>query len=347
MRATPQVFRSASGSSDRRIVVFIASQRLAGGEDAAWTTCYADGRTSIEGEEKVKNTREGIVNGNLAWWTDGVVGIAGFGHLGRSLAAPLVRNGFPKDRLLISYRGSETTHRAACNLGLDGCLTSTEDLLMRADVAVVATRPQDALSLTGFEVKRGALIVSCMAGLSVDLLELVFRTEVKRMMCSGPDSILEGRGIATLYPYDERVESLLELMRLRVYATSDEAELDSFTIGICIPAMLLNVRADWRDVRTALRCMELSYPVYGALQNWIDDIMPETLQNGAEVETASVRSAERLKNVSTRGGVTEAMMNALRQGSGFGEALQIGIERGREIRDEVRDEVMRAIRLAG
>lgn len=272
--------------------------------------------------------------------SDTVVGIVGFGHLGHSLAVPLVKNGLPKERLLISHRGSEETHERAKSLGLDGCLTDTRTLMAKADIIVVATRPQDVLSLSGIAIKSGALVISCMAGLPLDLLRTIFRTDVCRMMCSGPDTILEGRGVATMYPSDCRMERVLRLMGLRLMETSSERELDSFTVGICIPAILLNIRVPKKEVRTAMGGMEMVYPVYGALKGWIRGVMPAGDGDAEE-------KSEYLENVSTKGGISEAMTVSLRNGSSFGEALQRGMDRGREITDEVRRSIVERLKLAG
>lgn len=270
------------------------------------------------------------------------IGIAGFGHLGSSLAAALVRNGFSTGDLLISYGGSAATRERACALGFGDCLTDGATLAGEADVVVLAARPQDVRSLAGPEGKRGAHWVSCMAGLSAELLRIVFRRDVARMMCSGPDSIAEGAGIAALLPGDARTRALLGAMGLRTHTVGGEAELDAFTIGICIPAMLMNIPVEDAEVRAALRRMAKPFPVYGVLGEWVRDILA---RNGRAAAGDVV--AARLEGVSTKGGVTEAMTAALRRGTSFEAALRLGIARAGEIRDGIAREVMAAVGLAG
>ncbi|MDR1886171.1 MAG: NAD(P)-binding domain-containing protein [Synergistaceae bacterium] len=262
------------------------------------------------------------------------IGIIGFGHLGHSLAVPLVRNGLPKERLMISHRGSEATRNHAVKLGLESCLTDTPVLMSRADIIIVATRPQDVLSLPGDVVKPGSLVISCMAGLPIDLLKTIFRGDVRRMMCSGPDTILEGRGVATMYPADPRTDDVLRLMGMRIFGSSFEEELDSFTVGICIPAILLNMRLDEDDVKSAILGMERRYPVYGALRGWIEEVTPPDLALDTDDRRAN------LENVSTKGGITQAMTSVLLEGGSFGAALRRGMERGQEITDAIRAEIM-------
>jgi pyrroline-5-carboxylate reductase len=265
------------------------------------------------------------------------IGVVGFGHLGRSLCVPLVQNGFPKERLAISHKGRESTREAAMRLGLGDCLTDTESLIERADITIIATRPQDALLLPEAAVKPDALVISCMAGLPVDLLSMIFGGEVRRMMCSGPDTILAGRGVAAMFPSDDRTKRVMEMTGLSAMDAGSEEELDSFTVGICIPAILSNIHVPRDAVEDAMSAMEARYPVYGALKPWImDSVRHETEDKGACLE-----------KVSTKGGITEAMITSLRLGSTFEAALVKGMERGREITSEIEYSFRNSAMLAG
>ena len=70
---------------------------------------------------------------DCAEYTDGLldgktIGIAGFGHLGSSIAAALAANGFPKERLLISCGGSAATLARAERMRLPSFPTDTRTL---------------------------------------------------------------------------------------------------------------------------------------------------------------------------------------------------------------------------
>jgi pyrroline-5-carboxylate reductase len=263
------------------------------------------------------------------------IGIIGFGHLGHSLALPLVANGFPKNRLMISHGESASTHERAISLGFGECLADSSAIMESADIAVVAVRPQDALLLPCREHGRG-LVISCMAGLPLELLRVIFRGNVARMMCSGPDTILSGRGVAVAYASENLPDWFLPLMGMRVMKVGSEEELDAFTIGICIPAMLQNIELGEEDVSGGIESMRSRYPVYGPLGDWIREVAPGRSGDG----TAN------LQNVSTKGGVTEAMMTALLSGASFEGALNRGLERGREITAEIGNKALGSIRLA-
>ncbi|MDR1650682.1 MAG: NAD(P)-binding domain-containing protein [Synergistaceae bacterium] len=268
---------------------------------------------------------------------DMTIGIAGFGHLGQSLAVPLVRNSFPKENLRISHGTSETTRRRAESLGFGGQIRDTARLFAESDVIIAAVRPQDALFLPVSFIKRGALVISCMAGLPSDLLRAIFGAEVHRMMCSGPDTILSGKGAAVTYPGDETVKDLLEMMGMRVVDVGFEEELDAFTVGICIPAILLNIDVPEEDVKAGVSRMKERYPVYGFLGDWIESVTEKDIPD----------RMLRLAGVSTKGGVTEAMTASLSAGASFACALERGMERGREITSDIRRNVTASVRMAG
>jgi len=262
---------------------------------------------------------------------DKTIGIIGLGHLGTSLALPLADGCFGRERLLISCRGSERTLAKARKLGLESCLTDTQSLMSRSDIIFVACRPQDLLTLPGAAVKEGALVVSCMAGLPQTLLSNFFSGRVVRMMCSGPDSIADGLGIAVTYPRERRAEAAIRLMGIELFEVSSEEELDSFTVGICVPPILLNVNRPDDEIRKALAAMQLRFPVYGRLAGWIGEVM---------AARTSVESGACLENVMTKGGISESMFRSMELGGGFAAALEQGLARGREITAEIRRSVV-------
>jgi pyrroline-5-carboxylate reductase len=70
------------------------------------------------------------------------------------------------------------------------------------------------------------------------------------------------------------------------------------------------------------------------LGDWIWEILPDDMN----VDEADRK--ENLANVSTKGGITQAMTAALQGGEPFGEALMRGLERCREITEEIRASVI-------
>lgn len=264
---------------------------------------------------------------SLEMLNDKTIGIIGFGHLGSSLALPLVDSGFAKERLMISYKGSKKTLARAKVLGLDTCLTDTKTLLSSSDIIFFACRPQDLPSLPCGAMKEDTLVISCMAGLPLSILSRHFGGKVVRMMCSGPDTIESGWGIAVTYPRNNCAEDAIRLMGIELYQVDFEEELDSFTVGICIPPILLNFSRSGNEITEALQKMEKRFPVYGRLDGWIDKVMGT---HGTMEQSAC------LDNIMTRGGISESMLITLKNGGSFMESLERGLERGREITAEIK-----------
>ena len=263
--------------------------------------------------------------------TDGLldgktIGIAGFGHLGSSIAAALAANGFPKERLLISCGGSAATLARAPRLGLAAGMTGPPPRAATAAFILHAPPPQDLGSFAGLRLKEGAFVMSFMAGISFETLHKVFGSELCRVMCSGPETITDGMGVSAAFPSEARPHAVLRAAGLEVFDLSCESELDAFTVAICLPPILLNIELGEAETDETLAAMARRYPVCRGLAPWIGRVVDA---HRAE------KSASSLENVSTKGGVTEAMTAALRGGSSLAGSIAAGLARCAEISAEL------------
>ena len=257
---------------------------------------------------------------------DKKIGLIGCGHLGSSIASALLRGGFAPERLMISCRGSAATLERARRAGAADCITDTASLTRAADIVILAVKPQDMPSILGHEFKPGARIISFMAGISLAALRTFFDRDICRAMCSGPDTIESGMGISTLWHANDLAKSLLSIAGIRNLDIDAEAELDAFTAGICIPPIITNIKVSRAERADAMASLARDYPVFGELAGWIESSLAI---HGGE------KSASSLENVSTKGGISEAMISSLRSGTCLELAVRRGIERGWEIRDDI------------
>lgn len=249
-----------------------------------------------------------------------IIGIAGFGHLGSSIALALAANGFPKEHILVSCGGSASTIERIKQEGFS--LAESAELFKKADVIILAARPQNVGDFAGVEVKPDSFIMSFMAGVSIDRLKTIFGPNICRVMCSGPETITDGHGIGVTFPSELLPDALLEAAGIKVLRVSCESELDSFTVGICIPPILMNIDIDAETRRAALLKMAYRFPIYREISPWIDKIVALHAKDKREASLA---------NVSTKGGVTEAMVTCLANGGTFEDALIAGLSRNVEI----------------
>ena len=254
------------------------------------------------------------------------IGMVGFGHLGSSIAEALIKGGFPKSNLMISYRGSRDTMDRVKGMEMESCVRDPEYLMKNSDIVILAARPQNIREIAQNHVRKDTLILSFMAALPISALSSFFECRISRVMCSGPESISGGRGISALMPSDEDAHQFLRACGIREFCVKSEDEIDAFTAGICIPPILMNITVATKERDAALDKMALRFPVYRELSDWIE----------AELAlSASKNNKKSLQNVSTKGGVSEAMVSALLNGSSFLSSVERGIERCAELRSEL------------
>ncbi len=254
------------------------------------------------------------------------IGMVGFGHLGSSIAEALVSGGFPKSNLMISYKGSRETMDRISALKLERCVRDSEYLMKNSDIVILAARPQNIKEIAENHTRKETLILSFMAALPLLALRSFFDCKISRVMCSGPESISGGRGISTLMPSDEDAHQFLRACGITEFTVKKESEIDAFTAGICIPPILMNIRVDKKEREAALNEMALRFPVYRKLSGWIETEL---------ALSASGNGKKSLKNVSTKGGVSEAMVSSLLDGASFLSSVERGIERCAELRSEL------------
>jgi pyrroline-5-carboxylate reductase len=259
------------------------------------------------------------------------VGIIGGGHLGQAIAHALVGAGLEKGNLFISYGGSPSTYQKLQAAGLDSCLATNARAFEQAGIVLLTIKPKDIFALKGLALKGSGLVVSCMAGAPINLINGILETNVHRMMFSGPDTITAGVGVAAVYPEHADIEMLLHAMTVTMIKVMSEEALDILTAGVCMPAALL-VAADPTAQQAAIERLAERYPMLLSLYTWALSVLPE-LNNDAE------KSAY-VQKMMTRGGVTEAIVGSLRQGDPLDDALIKGIARTKQIAAEIEQSIM-------
>lgn len=250
------------------------------------------------------------------------VGIIGCGHLGQAIALSLVSQGLERENLLISYRGNPLTYKKLEAQSLALCLTTNERVFHESGIVLITIKPQDILEIKETDVSSKAIIVSCMAGVTIELLKRILRTDVYRMMFSGPDTIVSGEGVAAMYPEHAHLKLLLNSINLTHIKTTTESDLNIFTAGVCMPAALLKVENP-TEHRRAIDRIGKEYPLLSELFAWAVRVLPH-FHNSVDKEAY-------VERMITKGGVTDAIINNLTSGAPLDAALRKGIARTKEI----------------
>jgi pyrroline-5-carboxylate reductase len=251
------------------------------------------------------------------------IGIIGCGNLGRTIAEKLLEYGFPKDRLKVSFGGSSVTYERIKIAGLLENISSNEDLCRESSIIFIALRPQAFRRLEGLSFPKHALVVSCMAGVSLDTLRKVTGADVLRLMPSGPETIRTNRGIVAIYPHSDKLVKILSSIGLRVYELPSEEVMHMFTVGACLPAALITAQKMGIDTERAIGTLEQAYPDFREIYNWAKGVLPDSKYEG--------KMDEYVKKMSTKGGVTEAIIESLNSGGKFYDALLEGIEKSKAL----------------
>ncbi|WP_159450362.1 pyrroline-5-carboxylate reductase family protein [Clostridium merdae] len=261
------------------------------------------------------------------------IGIIGCGHLGQSIAQSLLKHGLEKENLLISSRGSQKTLENLEASGLLQNLTSNQTIFEQAGIVLITIRPQDILELKGMAVPEKTLLASCMAGVPIDLLQSVLGSHAYRMMFSGPDTIAQNNGVASMYPEQDNLKQLLRFMSLKYVKSADEKDLDVFTAGVCMPAALL--KTDQIDAQQPLNTLKVEYPLFLELYHWANSVLPNF--------ESDVEKKQYIDKMITKGGITEAIIRSLEKGDSFNAALLSGVKRTQEISKEIQKSILSAL----
>ncbi|OPY49025.1 MAG: pyrroline-5-carboxylate reductase [Methanosaeta sp. PtaU1.Bin060] len=263
------------------------------------------------------------MTGKAANQSEGGIGIIGCGHLGRSLAEALIDSGYPKEMLRVSYGGSSSTLEKIKKAGLLENISDNYEICKSSAVIFIAVRPQSVECLRGLSFSGSALVVSCMAGISRASLKEMLGIDVFRMMPSSPDTIDKRLGIAAIYPRDDALQEILSLMGLRVYELLDEELMHVFTVGVCLPAALLVAEKMGLDLSQCVHDFGRKYPDFEEICSWARGVRPSFYSDEARDEY--------IRRTSTKGGITEAMIDSLNSGCTFLRAIERGVSRSKEI----------------
>jgi pyrroline-5-carboxylate reductase len=260
---------------------------------------------------------------------DSTIGLFGAGHLGRAIASGLLAAGLPRRNLSICHRGSEETERVLDTEGLADLVVSREQVVFRSRILLYLLRPQSYKVIQDFNVREDSLFVSFLAGVPLKNLPVgVACKQCIRVMTSAPDTLRRRNGIAALYPADNPLmRELLDSLGLRVVSLGQESDMHAFTaLGPCLPIVLTywesaGCNVDDKELLETAKKFGLSD--YQPILQWAHSVRPRQLSPG-EID-------HYLAQATTPGGITDAILSAMRNGMSLSAALQRGIERSQEL----------------
>lgn len=257
------------------------------------------------------------------------VGVIGTGHLGSALAEALLASGLPKSRLLLCHGGSPATYSRLASLGLAESVVGCSEIGPRCGIVIVALRPQDADALAACSLRSDAAVVSCMAGVSVSQLPVSGRINQRsRLMPSPPRTIAQKNGIAGVFPKGKSAaREVCTAISLEPFDVNDEDDFHAFTaLGVCLPTAL----SYWISLGNAVDTNEIRDLAAESGLRRYDRVLEWAMSDGIMAD-AVADSEHLLSSAATRGGVTQAILEAIRSGQTLADGLRAGIRRSKEL----------------
>jgi pyrroline-5-carboxylate reductase len=260
------------------------------------------------------------------------VGIFGAGHLGRAIAKSLLGLGLPRNQIVLCHRGTQATRHQLSEDGLDALVVDPERLVSRSRILLYLVRPEHHDAIRKYRVRAHTLFVSFLAGIPLKCIRAgVAEDNRVRVMTSAPDTLRRRHGLAALYAThaaaSKPIMEILESMGLHIVVLPQETDIHAFTaLGPCLPIALTY----WMSLGNTVDELEIletahrhALPECNAILQWAFSAQPLSLSNDERDQY--------LTQAVTPGGVTEAIINAIKDGLRFSQALDRGIERSREL----------------
>lgn len=248
------------------------------------------------------------------------IGVIGAGNIGRSVILKLLEKGYPYDNIQLSYNGSIFTFSALFDDNLVDMISDNSRLVNDSSIILLSVPPQSFEKIGDFGLDKDTLVISFMAGISIDKIKKQTKSEnVVRVIPTGPDTIKNSCAIAGTYPGNAAADFLFDLLDFDYYVVDSEDKMDYMVIAGCLPAVYCRVDSHSNEsVRDIQRFA-------GDFDEFIE------ISKKAEKLVPTDNIDEFVKQVSTPGGVTEAIISSLDQGNSLYDSLLAGIKRNNEL----------------
>jgi pyrroline-5-carboxylate reductase len=264
------------------------------------------------------------------------IAFLGGGNMARALIGGMLGKGYDRSSICVIEVSTPARERLASELGVH--VSAAPDARTNAaDVLVLAVKPQDMRgALEGLSGLDQKLVISIAAGVRVDALSRWLQGHRKLVRCMPNTPALIGEGIAALYALPEvsaaqrqQAEGILRAVGEVVWV-ADESLLDPVTaVSGSGPAYVF-----WFIEQLAASGEKLGLPKTTSLK-----LAMHTVLGAAKLAAQSDKSpAELRKQVTSKGGTTEAALNVFEQeklAERMMKALQAASRRGAALGEEL------------
>lgn len=254
------------------------------------------------------------------------IGIIGAGNIGLTLANLLLEHNIvDKEHLFISYKGNPQTRQRLDDNNLTSSIVSNEKLIAEASIIFLTIKPKDYNFFREEnkidKISNTTILISTVAGYPLSQMkdELQF-DNIYNMMPSGPETLLDQKGICALYPANSFIQNLMESLQVNVFAVTSEKAFYVFTTALCLPAAFLQLNAYPCEEDASAFIINYSkwIPQFAAVYQWAKNVTPLNLN---EEDKNRI-----IKNMSTEGGVTENLVHHIIEGNKFFDAFSKAVD---------------------
>lgn len=246
------------------------------------------------------------------------IGIIGAGHIGQALALKLRDIGFPTDNLKLSYNGSIFTFSDLYDNELVDNIADNSKIVDTSDIIIVSVPPQMFKKLGEFNLDDSTTVISFMAGVKTsDIKKQTGSSNVVRVIPTGSDTIRDSSAIAGVYNSCDIADCMFDLLGFDTFNVECEDDLNYMIIAGCLPAVFAKV--DYDENIDDIKKFSENFPLFMDVAKKANDLVPSEGRD------------EFIKNTATKGGVTEAIIEALDGGMSLFDALNAGLDRNIEL----------------
>lgn len=226
------------------------------------------------------------------------IGIIGLGNMGKALLNLFLKNGYDYNVILSDVRKELIDTKSFWS-------SSTEDNIKTSDIIFLTVKPKDLNFLEQFKNLKYKLVVSCVAGVSIQEIEKETELPIIRMMSNLP---IEDRKGSIVYTTNRKVENIdlnkfLKICKGPELIQVDEKKIDISTImSGSMPAYISYLSEEYINfgIKNGLSREE-------SLKMYISSV------EGTMNMMKSYNSEEIISKVSSPGGVTEEGIKYLRE----------------------------------
>jgi len=264
------------------------------------------------------------------------IAFLGGGNMATALIGGLIANGHDASRISVIEMSPAAREKLGARYPVR-VTTAPDDAMKGADTLVLAVKPQDmkrALASLGSEV-RGALVISVAAGITLETLSRWLGGHRKIVRCMPNTPGLIGAGITGLFASSDvspserqKAEGILRAVGEVVWLSAEKLIDPVTAVSASGPAYVF-----WFIEQLAAAAVKLGIPKDDALK-----LAKHTVLGAARLAIESSDSPETLrKNVTSKGGTTEAALNVFEQeklAERFIRAVEAASRRGEEMGKE-------------